>query len=153
MDLKEQSKTPKQPKKAKSERGSLTVHLDIVFSLYIRLRDAMPGGQTICISCGHQFPFEQMQCGHYYGRRSLSTRWDEDNCHSECCFDNCSNPNHFEGYTKNLIAKIGQERVEALRIRSNETRKWSRDELKELIANYTAEVKRLSKEKDINVKI
>ena len=144
----------KRVKKAKpSAKSGLMLRLDMVFSLYIRLRDAMYGGRTVCISCGKVFPFEQMQCGHYHGRRSLSTRWDEDNCHSECALDNCSNPNHLDGYTANLIAKIGQERFNALAARANKAMKWSEDELREAIAKYTAECRRLSKEKGIKIRI
>ena len=137
----------------KNDRSSLETHLDIVFSLYIRLRDAMPGGRTRCISCGRVFPFEQIQAGHYYTRHNRSVRWDEDNVHAECSLDNCSNPGHLEGYTKNLIAKIGQGRFDALSVRAHGTRKWSGEELREMIRHYTAEVKRLSREKGINVRI
>ena len=129
------------------------LRLDMVFSLYIRLRDAMDGGRTICISCGRVFPFEQMQCGHYHGRRSLSTRWDEDNCSSECSLDNCSNPNHLEGYTVNLVEKIGQERFNALAARANQARQWSESELREMIEHYTVECRRLSKEKGIKIRL
>lgn len=69
------------PKTArKTGKSSLTTHLDIVFSLFIRLRDAMDGGMTRCISCGRLFPFFAVQCGHYFTRHNLSVRWDEQNC-------------------------------------------------------------------------
>lgn len=60
------------------------LELDRVYSLYIRLRDAGDGGYTRCISCGKVFPFEQMQNGHFWGRKHIATRWDEHNCNSEC---------------------------------------------------------------------
>ena len=140
-------KGSKMPRRAKTERGSLIERLDTMFSLYIRLRDAMTGGRTRCISCGRVLPFEQMQCGHYYTRHNMSVRWDERNANAECAFDNCYNDNHLEGYRANLIAKIGQESFDALRVRSNQARKWSDEELRGMIRHYTAEVKRLSKEK------
>lgn len=58
--------------------------LDNVFSLYIRLRDAMPNGMIRCISCGQIKPFNKFDNGHYFSRRKMATRWDEDNCHAEC---------------------------------------------------------------------
>ena len=144
----------KRPKAAGStSKSSLETHLDIVFSLYIRLRDAMDGGKTQCISCGRIFPFEQMQCGHYHSRKNMATRWDEDNCHAECAIDNCSNQNHLDGYTANLIAKIGQERFDELNVRAHGTRKWHGDELREMIRHYTSEARRISREKGIAVRI
>lgn len=140
-------------KVATNDRSSMETHLDIVFSLYIRLRDAMPGGMTRCISCGKILPFGQMQCGHYHTRHSRSVRWDERNCNAECSFDNCNNPSHLEGYRRNLIAKIGQEAFDELNVLAHQSRKWSGDELRDMIVHYTDEVRRLSKEKGINVKI
>lgn len=149
--IKPSERKEKSAKPKKRQRTSLMTHLDIVFSQYIRLRDAMEGGMTRCISCGRVLPFAQMQCGHFFGRVNLSTRWDEDNCHSECALDNCSNPNHLDGYKRNLIVKIGEERYDALCSRARETRKWSGEELRELIKHYTMEIKKLSKEKGIRI--
>lgn len=140
-------------KARKSGKSSLETHLDIVFSVYIRLRDAMDGGLTRCISCGRVFPFGAMQCGHYFGRANMATRWDEENCSSECAFCNCSDANHLEGYTRHLKEKIGEDAFEALARRAHGTRKWSGDELRDMIKHYTAEARRLSREKNINVKI
>ena len=154
-------KPPKPREKAPVERkrrqgtarSSLTTHLDIVFSLYIRLRDAMEGGRTRCISCGRVFPFGQMQCGHYFTRHNMSVRWDEDNCSSQCVECNCVRSGNIGGYTQGLAAKIGRERLDALSVRAHGTRKWSGEELRELIKHYELEIKRLSKEKGISVRI
>lgn len=146
-------KDNKLPTRAKTERNSLTVRLDIVFSLFIRLRDAMPGGRTRCISCGKEFSFEQMQCGHFHSRRCFSTRWDEDNCSSQCVECNCDKSGNIDCYAPNLIIKIGQARFDALRVRANQTKKLDDSELRGMIRHYTAEIRRLSKDKDINVKI
>ena len=71
---------------AKKNVTTLVNKLDKVFSLYIRKRDAMPyGGRYFkCISCGRVLPFEQADCGHFWSRRHMATRFDEDNCNSEC---------------------------------------------------------------------
>lgn len=65
---------------------TLIVKLDKVFSLYIRLRDSRAFGYRgfKCISCGQIKPFAKADCGHYYSRKNMATRFDEDNCHSEC---------------------------------------------------------------------
>lgn len=144
----EKAKTAK-----KRPKTSLETHLDIVFSLYIRLRDAMDGGMTRCISCGRVFPFSQIQCGHYFGRANMSTRWDERNCNAECVRCNCFDGNHLEGYERNLVAKIGSEEYEDLCAQAHGMRKWSGCELREMIRHYTAEARRLSRDKGISVRI
>ena len=148
QEAQERPKTPK-----RSERSSLETHLDIVFSLYIRLRDAMDGGRCRCISCGRVFPFEQIQCGHYYTRHNRSVRWDERNCNAQCVACNCNEHGNLEGYKPNLIAKIGQQQLDELNVIAHQSRKWSGEELRQMVRHYTAEVKRLSKEKGVKVRL
>jgi len=135
------------------DKVDLAKRLDMVFSAFVRLRDAMYGGNTVCISCGRVLPFEQMQAGHYYSRRCMSTRWDERNVNAECAICNCHDSNHLKGYTDNLLAKIGDERFEQLNVLHNQERKWSDAELKDMIRHYTAEARRLSKKKGIKIHI
>ena len=63
------------------KKPDLKAKLDKEFSLFIRLRDVMPNGYFRCISCGQIKPFEQADCGHYFSRTHLATRFNEDNCH------------------------------------------------------------------------
>ena len=137
----------------KTSKGSLETRLDIVFALYIRLRDAMDGGFTRCISCGRVLPFSQLQCGHFFSRSHLATRWDERNCNAECVRCNCFDGNHLEGYRESLVAKIGGEEYENLCALSRTERKWSDAELRELIRHYTAEARRLGRDKGIRVNV
>lgn len=153
-EVKKATEARKKAKKArKNTKSSLETHLDIVFSVYIRLRDAMDGGRTRCISCGKEYSFSGMQCGHYFGRSNMATRWDEQNCSSECAVCNCSDANHLDGYTRHLKMKIGEKAFDDLCARSHGTRKWSGDELRDMIRHYTSEARRLSKEKGISVRI
>ena len=131
---------------------NLVAKLDRVFALYIRLRDAMPGGYFKCISCGQVKPFEQSDCGHFHSRRHMATRWDEQNCHSECKFCNRFSADHLIAYQANLIRKIGQGRFDLLQVKAKSTKKWSDFELKLMIKHYHDLVVRLSIEKGIKVK-
>lgn len=151
---KKKSDTPrKRKKKGEETEQDLVKKLDKVFSLYIRLRDVMPSGLFRCISCGKIKPYEQEDCGHYISRTHMATRFDEDNCHGECRSCNRLSSDHLIGYRKNLIEKIGMDRVAALEWKHNQTKHWTMDELREKIAYYTKEVKRLSADKGISVKI
>lgn len=148
---------PKKPRKRKVKgeetEQDLVKKLDKVFSLYIRLRDVMPNGMFRCISCGKIKPYDQEDCGHFYSRIHMATRFDEDNAHGECRMCNRLSADHLLGYRKNLIQKIGLDRVSRLEWQHNQIKHWTKDELKEKIAYYTKEVKRLSADKGISVKI
>ena len=123
--------------------------LDKEFSLFIRLRDAMPSGHFRCISCGQIKPFEQADCGHFHSRRHLATRFDEDNAHAECRACNRFSADHLIGYERNLIAKIGQQRFDMLKVKAASTCKMSDFEYKELIKYYKAINEKLRKEKGL----
>lgn len=131
------------------KKANLVDKLDRIFSQYIRLRDVMPNGYFRCISCGKVKPYEQSDCGHFFSRRHMATRFDEDNCNSECKGCNRFSADHLIGYQVNLIRKIGQDRYERLVWKHNSTKKWCDFELKELIKYYKALVDKLKEEKGL----
>ena len=139
--------------KSKKNKPNLTKKLDKVFSAYIRLRDAMPSGCFKCISCGKIKPFEQADCGHFFSRKNMSVRFDEDDCHAECRSCNRFSSDHLIAYQTNLIRKVGIQRFELLSAKAHQTKHWSDFELEAMIKHYTAEVKRLSSLKGIKVNI
>ena len=122
--------------------------LDKVFSMYIRLRDSKQYGYKYfkCISCGKILPFEKADAGHYMSRRHNSTRFDEDNVHAECSYDNRFNAEHLDGFRDNLIKKIGHQRFDLLRAKANTTKSYSELEYKALIKYYTTLVKKMQSE-------
>ena len=131
----------------------LVKKLDRVFAYYIRLRDIMPNGIGKCISCGKIKPYRELDCGHFYGRTNMATRFDEDNCNGECRGCNRASSDHLIFYQENLIKKIGIARFSSLREKAHSTKKWEAEELKRMIDYYSKEVKRLSYEKGIHVNV
>ena len=73
---KKKKKSPSAPKKRKKSKPDLVKRLDKVFALYIRLRDCMPSGMGQCISCGKIKPYRELDCGHFFGRSNMATRFD-----------------------------------------------------------------------------
>lgn len=139
------------PKKRHASQATLVKKLDKVFSQYIRLRDAFPNGTFRCISCGKIKPFEKADCGHYHSRRHMATRFDEENCNTECNYCNRFSADHIIGYRANLIRKIGTQRYQLLEVKAHSTKKWSCFELEQLIKYYSVLVKKLSEEKGIKI--
>lgn len=108
-----------------------------VFNAFIRRRDSS-GDFFQCISCGKVKPVCDMNSGHYVPvKRSSFLRFSEDNCHGECEYDNCWNEFHLIGYRKNLIEKIGLQKVDWMETNYRQAKKWSRDELNEIIQKYS----------------
>lgn len=131
------------------KRPDLKAKLDKEFSLFIRLRDCMANGYFKCISCGQIKPFEQADCGHYFSRTHLSTRFDENNCHAECRHCNRFKADHLEGYRENLIEKIGQQKFILLKAKASRTSKITDFDYEQLIKYYKALNIKLRKEKGI----
>lgn len=123
--------------------------LDKAFSLFIRLRDASPGGVFRCISCGRILPFAQADCGHYINRKHMSTRFDEMNCNAQCRSCNRFDEGNIQGYRQGLIRKYGERNVILLEAKKHQTRKYSDFEIKELTKYYKKEAGQLKKEKCI----
>ena len=121
------------PRKAKTT-SKLVQDLQKHFNKFIRQRDK----DLPCISCGE---FKELQAGHFFAVKGYSgLRFDEDNVHGECAGCNCYNESHLIHYQDNLIKKIGEDRVNALKERAKEYKlngiKWQRYELLEQIEKY-----------------
>ncbi len=117
------------------------------FNEFIRLRDSTPmdgkyrWGQ--CISSGRRItvPNVNSHAGHYYSAGHHPTlRYNEDNVHLQGKSDNYFKSGNQLEYRKNLIAKIGLERVERLDALAGMGKrtnfKWDRFFLIEVIEKY-----------------
>ena len=147
---KKKQTTPKH-KSSRSALQSAVKRLDKTFSLYIRLRDSKAFHYSYfrCISCGQVKPFEQADCGHYFSRTHMATRFDEDNCHAECSYCNRFKADHMIGYHVNLLKKIGKQRFDLLTLKAHSTCKWSVFELEMLIKHYKTLIAEMEKGKDV----
>lgn len=123
----------------KKTRSQLTKDLDKVFSQFIRLRDEVEG----CVTCGIVKPYKEMQCGHFYGRAHLHTRWDEDNCHVQCYRCNCPLKGNYIVYTKYMIDRYGREFVDELEIKSKCLDKIPTTDIQDMIWTYKDKVQAL----------
>jgi hypothetical protein len=128
-------------KKQKEDLLTLQDYLKLaqqVFNKWIRLRDE----GLVCISC--QKPPKKKNCGHYFSQGGHSNvRFDEMNCHLQCEHCNSFLSGNLIEYGNNLINRIGKDEFELLRNRAYEVRKWTKDELKKIIAEYKEKIKQI----------
>lgn len=114
------------------------------FNKFIRTRDR----DQPCISCGKP-PGDLSQlhagrdAGHYRSVGSAShLRFHEDNCHAQCVHCNQWGAGRAVDYRIGLVARIGLPAVEALEA-DNVPRKWTREGLIAIRAEYKAKTKAL----------
>jgi len=130
-------------KKAKLKMDLMTVQDYIklaqqVFNKYIRLRDA---GNN-CISCNKK-PLKE-NAGHFYNANNhWSVRFNEANVHLQCEHCNTYLSGNLIAYRENLLKKIGISEFELLSVEATKTRKFTIDELKEIIATYKKKCKEI----------
>ena len=112
--------------------SKLRKKLDKVFSLWIRTRD---GG--ICITCGVKKPIAEMQCGHFCSRRFSNTRWDEKNTACQCYPCNVLMKGQLDMYALILTQRYGDKIISELVTRSRVLRKFTRQEMEDMITHYS----------------
>lgn len=129
-------------RKAKLKADLMTVQDYIklaqqVFNKYIRLRDA---GKN-CISCNK--PALKENAGHYFNANNhWNVRFNELNVHLQCEHCNTFLSGNLIEYRKYLINKIGLEKLTLLEAEANKTRKFTVNELKEIINTYKEKIKK-----------
>ena len=115
------------------------------FNEFIRWRDQLAGHP--CISSGKPLDWSgnAVDAGHY---RSVGSaphlRFDERNCHAQSKQDNRFLSGNAVDYRIGLIARIGQEAVDALES-DQSVRKYTVDEIKAIKADYRAKTRELKR--------
>lgn len=109
-----------------------------VCNTYIRMRDA----KLPCVSCGRHHG-GQYHAGHYRpaGNNSF-LRFSEINIHKQCAPCNNHKSGNLVDYRINLIKRIGQQSVDWLD-GPHPTKKWTIDELREVVDYYKRKIKDL----------
>jgi len=115
------------------------------FNRFIRLRDK---GKP-CVSCGKPDDgSHQRHASHYRSRGACSyLRFDESNCHTSCSKCNNYLSGNIEGYTPELINRIGKDEYDRI-VNSPKTKKWSKEELIEIYEAYKSKCKELENENE-----
>jgi hypothetical protein len=114
--------------------------LDTVFSKYIRARDGY------CVVCGTS---NQLQCGHLLSRIAYSTRWDEVNASAQCASCNIKHENNPAPYMLWFVKRFGEKKLEELNLQYNTPKKFSNNDLENMIEYYTKKLKDIENEQRI----
>lgn len=110
----------------------------------VRLKAADDNGMVSCVTCGVWRHWKDMQGGHFIGRRSTKWKLVEENCHPQCVGCNGFLMNHGNGkqiYTAWMIDMYGRELVDHMLATCGETKKYTRSEVAEIVADFKAQIK------------
>jgi hypothetical protein len=108
-----------------------------VFNKWVRLRDKDKG----CISCGNPLG-AKYDAGHFWSAGGHSAvRFHPKNVHAQCVACNQHKHGNLIAYREALINKIGLESYAWLESFAHDTKKWDKEELKEIISLYKKKIK------------
>lgn len=142
LEAKSWAKEKKERKEALMSHSEWLKFLQVVFNTFIRTRDA----EENCISCQRPLKGRKFDAGHF---RSVGgnpqLRFNEENCFGQCVPCNRDKHGHLLEYRKQLVIKLGVEKVEYLE-NFNESTKLSIPEIKEKIKYYKEKTKQLKNE-------
>jgi hypothetical protein len=125
-----------QKKKKDYKRSTYVETLDSVFSHYLRQKYADENGYVRCYTCDKTFHWKDIQCGHYFSRVSLATRWSESNCRPQCSGCNVAQHGNYPIFGIRLAQEIGTKGMEKLEQLHNKTVKLSNLDLLEMTKEY-----------------
>jgi hypothetical protein len=129
--------------------SQLTKKLDTYFSLYVRLVNSNKNAMVQCFTCDNVHHYKGIQNGHFQSRRFMSTRFSEDNCKPQCYACNVGMSGMQYEFGKRLDAKHGDGKADSIVKLSKEVKKFTTEEMLELIDYYKNKVEQLKKQKDI----
>jgi hypothetical protein len=110
-----------------------------VVNKYIRVRDE----GLNCISC--DLPPKKKNAGHYFSQGGHSAvRFDEDNIHLQCEHCNTFLSGNLLNYQIGIEKRIGGEKLMQLQAKAHDVKKWTKEELKEIIEIYKKKIKNIA---------
>ena len=119
---------------------SLTKKAQRYFNTYIRERDK----HKLCISC--EKPLERkFDAGHYFSSTHKNITFNENNVHGQCVYCNQHQHGNLLNYQIGIEKRIGGEELLKLHEEAHKIRKFTREELKEIIEMYKQKKKYLDK--------
>ena len=143
--IKVKERKDKARKKKAESIGVLTKKLDRIFSVYVRLSGTKETGSCTCFTCSKVLHWREIQCGHFQSRRFYSTRFHVLNCKPQCYGCNIGLSGNQYIFGVNLDKLHGEGTAESMVRTSREVKKFTSEEMMDLIAQYENLVSELRK--------
>ena len=116
----------------------------VLLQKLVRLKAADESGYCQCVTCGQSKHWKEMQGGHFISRRYTATKLLEENIHPQDY--GCNGPRAKDGvvtveYTNFMTDTYGREFVDELLILKNKTKKYTREEIAGISAEFKEQIK------------
>lgn len=115
----------------------------ILLQKLVKLKAADENGYCKCVTCGKVEHWKLMDGGHFISRRWTALKLMEENIQPQCKGCNGFLNGNMVAYTTYMIDTYGREFVDELQVLKHETKKHTRSEVLELIAELKAQIKEL----------
>ena len=132
----------KKKAKKKPSISYLKKKADKVFSELIR-RTHCPNGYGQCVSCGSYLHWTEGDAGHFCSRKHNATRYDKRNVQFQCRVCNRWQEGRKYEFGKYLIDEYGEGIIDELNKLAHTNKRFTVDELKEMIEQFKLELKGL----------
>jgi hypothetical protein len=129
---------PRSRKKRAPTLGKLKKQAWALLSRIVRYQAESPVGPHMiqCYTCGQWAPPKEMQAGHAIPGRTGSVLFDEEIIKPQCYRCNVALRGNYPLFTTRLIRERGLDWWEKKLLLTHQVRKWTRQELEELIEGY-----------------
>ncbi len=133
----------------KTSRSKEVKKLDAALSKYVRFSSADSDGLTECYTCRCKKKPSELHNGHFVTRAKYSTRWLYDehndlyNCKPQCPACNLWKQGNSWEYGRRLDQDYGAGTAEKIVLMSNQTRKYTTNEIVEMRQHFELKLSEL----------
>ena len=121
----------------------------VILQRIVRLKACDDQGYCSCVTCGSTKPWTDMQGGHFISRRHVIHKLLEENIHPQCPYCNGFLDGNMVPYTIFMIDTYGRDFVEELQRTKLEVKKYTRQELVDLIADLNIQEREIRARKGL----
>ena len=118
----------------KNERKTVIERLDRTVSRIVRIGNADSRGFCTCYTCGRKLPWSEMDCGHFFKRGHINTRFDLMNVVPQCRVCNRVLNGNYKVFEKKMRKDLTEQEYASLERRAYCSNKPSTMELKILLS-------------------
>lgn len=126
------------------------------FSIYIRTRDCIRFRQSltdgICVTCKREYPFKQLQAGHFISGRGNAVLFDDRLVYTQCYGCNVGRNGAYVEYFVFMEQEWGRDKIDEFRALKHDTKIYKEFHFKELEQEFKDKTKALIDEHLTSVK-
>ena len=132
---------------AAKKRKTIAKEVDAAAKLLqrlVRMKAADDSGYAQCVTCDNYFHYKTMDGGHFISRNHTATKLLEENIHPQCKGCNgfrMKDSQTVLKYRQWMVEMYGEKGVQELEALSYETKKFTRQEVADLVADFKEQIK------------